>query len=44
MTLLLSWLVLTVAVWITATVLPGVRVKSFGDAVLVGERLIRGGG
>lgn len=35
MTLLLSWLVLSVAVWITAMVLPGVRVKNFGSAVLV---------
>ena len=35
MTLLLSWLVLTVAVWITAMVLPGVHVKDFGSAILV---------
>ena len=32
---LLSWLILTVAVWITAAVLPGIHVKSFGDALLV---------
>jgi putative membrane protein len=35
MTLLLSWLVLTVAVWITAMVLPGVHVKDFRSAILV---------
>lgn len=35
MTLLLSWLVLAAAVWLTAAVLPGVHVKSFGSAVLV---------
>jgi putative membrane protein len=35
MTLLLSWLILAVSVWITAYLLPGVRVKSFGGAVLV---------
>jgi putative membrane protein len=32
---LLSWLILTVAVWVTAAVLPGIHVKSFGDAFLV---------
>jgi putative membrane protein len=35
MSLLLSWLVLTLAVWITAVVLPGFHVKSFGSALLV---------
>ena len=35
MTFLLSWLVLSVAVWITAMVLPGVHVKNFGSAILV---------
>ena len=35
MEILLSWLVLTVAVWITAMVLPGVHVKDFGSAILV---------
>ncbi len=35
MTLLLSWLILALSVWITAYVLPGVRVKSFGGALLV---------
>ena len=32
---LLSWLILTVAVWVTALVLPGIHVKSFGSAFLV---------
>lgn len=35
MSLLLSWLILSVAVWLTAAVLPGFHVKSFGSAVLV---------
>ncbi len=35
MNLLLSWLVLTVAFWITAAVLPGFHIKSFGKALLV---------
>jgi putative membrane protein len=35
MSLLLSWLILSVAVWITAAVLPGFHVKSFGSALLV---------
>jgi putative membrane protein len=35
MGLLLSWLILSFAVWLTAEVLPGVHVKSFGSAVLV---------
>jgi putative membrane protein len=35
MSLLLSWLVLSFAVWITAVVLPGFHVKSFGSALLV---------
>ncbi|MFW5925992.1 MAG: phage holin family protein [Myxococcota bacterium] len=33
--LLLSWLILSVAVWLTATILPGVHVRSFGAAVFV---------
>ncbi|MBN1239857.1 MAG: phage holin family protein, partial [Gammaproteobacteria bacterium] len=33
--LILSWLILSVAVWITAAVLPGFHVKSIGSAVLV---------
>jgi putative membrane protein len=35
MGLLLSWLILSFAVWLTATVLPGFHVKSFGSAILV---------
>jgi putative membrane protein len=35
MELLLSWLILTFAVWLTATLLPGFHVKSFGSALLV---------
>lgn len=35
MTLLLSWLILTIAVWITAVVLPGFHLKGFGSAFLV---------
>ena len=32
---ILSWLILSLAVWVTATVLPGFHVKSFGSALLV---------
>ena len=35
MNFLLSWLILTVAVWVTAAVLPGIHVKSFGSAFMV---------
>lgn len=35
MELLLSWLILSFAVWATAAVLPGFHVKGFGSAVLV---------
>lgn len=35
MSLILSWLILSVAVWITAVALPGFHVKSFGSAILV---------
>ncbi|MEX2529893.1 MAG: phage holin family protein [Gemmatimonadota bacterium] len=35
MSFLISWLVLSLAVWITAVVLPGFHVKSFGSAVVV---------
>jgi putative membrane protein len=35
MSLLLSWLVLSIAVWITAAVLPGFHVKNFPSAILV---------
>jgi putative membrane protein len=33
--LILSWLILSVAVWLTAAILPGVHVKNFGSAILV---------
>jgi putative membrane protein len=33
--LLVSWLILSVAVWLTAVILPGVHVKGFGAAVVV---------
>lgn len=32
MDILIDWLILTVAVWMTAAILPGVHVKSFGSA------------
>ena len=35
MSLLVSWLILSIAVWITSAVLPGFHVKDFGSAVLV---------
>lgn len=35
MGLILSWLILSLAVWITAVVLPGFHVKGFGSALLV---------
>jgi len=35
MSLLLSWLVLSFAVWVTAAVLPGFHVKDFGSALVV---------
>jgi putative membrane protein len=35
MSFLISWLVLSFAVWVTALVLPGFHVKSFGSAILV---------
>lgn len=35
MSFLLSWLILTLAVWVTAMVLPGFHVKSFGSAIVV---------
>jgi putative membrane protein len=35
MSLLLSWLILSFAVWLTATILPGFHVKSFGSAIVV---------
>lgn len=33
--LLLSWMILSLAVWITAIALPGFHVKSMGGAILV---------
>jgi putative membrane protein len=35
MSLILSWLVLSLAFWITAVLLPGFHVKSFGSAIVV---------
>jgi len=35
MAFILSWLILSFAVWLTAVVLPGFHVKSFGSAILV---------
>ncbi len=35
MSLLLSWLILSFAVWLTAMVLPGFHVKNFTSALLV---------
>lgn len=35
MRLLISWLILSVAVWATAAVLPGFRVKDFKGALIV---------
>ena len=35
MGLFISWLVLSLAVWVTAVILPGFHVKSFGSAFIV---------
>lgn len=35
MDLLVSWLILSLAVWLTAAILPGFHVKSFKSAILV---------
>ena len=35
MSLILSWLILSLAVWLTAMLLPGFHVKSFGSALIV---------
>lgn len=35
MSLLLSWLILAFAVWLTSAVLPGFQVKNFTSAILV---------
>lgn len=39
MNLLLSWLVLSVSVWVTAAVLPGFEVRSFWGAIKVAALL-----
>lgn len=33
--LLIDWLILSVAVWLTAVILPGVHVRSFGAAIVI---------
>ncbi len=35
MNILLSWIILSLAVWVTAVILPGFRVKSLGSAFVV---------
>jgi len=35
MNLILSWLILSFAVWLTAVILPGFHVRSVGSAILV---------
>ena len=35
MSILLSWLILSLAVWVTAAILPGFHVKSFTSAIIV---------
>jgi putative membrane protein len=35
MSILISWLILTVAVWIAAAIVPGVSVKGIGGAIVV---------
>lgn len=35
MNVILSWAILSFAVWLTAVILPGFHLKSFGSAVLV---------
>jgi len=35
MEILLSWLVMSIAVWLTAVLLPGFEVRGFGGAVIV---------
>lgn len=32
---ILNWLIVSVAVWLTAMIVPGVKVKGFGSAVIV---------
>lgn len=35
MNILLSWIILSLAVWLTAEILPGFHLKSFGSAFIV---------
>jgi steroid 5-alpha reductase family enzyme len=35
MSLLISWLILSISVWIAASIVPGVQVKGFGGAIVV---------
>lgn len=35
MSILISWLILSVVVWLTAAILPGIRIRRFWDAVIV---------
>ena len=35
MSILLSWLILSFAVWLTAVILPGFHVKNFGSAIVI---------
>ena len=35
MSIFLSWVILSVAVWVTAAILPGFHLKSFGSAFVV---------
>jgi putative membrane protein len=35
MSILISWLILALAVWLTAKILPGFEVKGFGGALIV---------
>lgn len=35
MEILISWLILSISVWLAAAILPGVRIRSFGSAIVV---------
>lgn len=35
MSLIISWLVLAFAFWLTAVILPGFKVRSFGSAIII---------
>jgi putative membrane protein len=35
MSILISWLILSLAVWLTAAILPGFHIKSHGSAIIV---------